>query len=82
MVENAKRECYMTLREQFEKHINIESLTREDALNHAMAWAYIQWLEEEMPIREKQAWDAARETDDGYPNSNLKYQSIEDWKEE
>jgi hypothetical protein len=47
------------LREQFEKHIHIDSLSHEDELNHAMAWAYIQWLESRLIKAEQEKKEMA-----------------------
>ena len=73
----------MTLREQFEKITNIESLEREFELNHAMVWVYIQWLESQIPIYEAMAFNAARKVASSDEGTNyFKYETVEDWRKE
>ena len=71
----------MTLREQFEKITNIESLEREFELNHAMVWVYIQWLESQIHIYEAMAFNAARKVASSDEGTNyFEYQTVEDWR--
>jgi hypothetical protein len=70
----------ISLREQFEKETGGIAF-----YNHAgMAGTdYVEWLEQQIPIREQAAWDAAREDEDSdLPFPKQKYQSIEDWRNE
>jgi len=79
----------MTLREQFEKETGKTILsygvhTIDNQRFHTLpGMPYIQWLEQQIPIREQAAWDAAREEgaedEFGIPECQ-KYQTIEDWR--
>jgi len=70
----------ISLREQFEKETGGIAF-----YNHAgMAGTdYVEWLEQQIPIREQAAWNVAREvcySDEG--TGSWKYQIINEWRNE
>ena len=74
----------MTLREEFEKETGKKSyLLKGEGDYSLIRYEYVRWLEEQIPIREKKAFDAAREVASSDEGTNyFKYETVEDWRKE
>ena len=63
----------MTLREEFEKQNPNHEVLSFNEHGFYGTMEYVEWLESQIPIREQQAWDAAREI---YSGNVLQYPKL------